>query len=437
MKNSSGRTRREFLKRSTIAGAGLAVPGLVRGAGAQNTSPATPAPPPVPAAERVAQQASAQVAGANNRIRLALVGSGQRGRWVMDMFKKFPDNEFVAVCDVYGPHRDEAMSAAGPNAQAYADYRQILDRKDVDAVLIGAPDHWHKRMLIDAVRAGKDVYCEKPVMHSIADGQEMVRAVKASSRVVQCGMQQRSWPHYILGKQIVDSGRLGKISFVFTYGYQNYTLPQSWTTVYPVETSELDWKQFLGDAPDQPFSAEKYVHWRFFWDFGGGILTDLLTHWIDVIQWYTGQPAPKTATTTGELYAMKWQCPDTITAAYEFPGNFNVTFTGCLASGIDDGGIEFRGDRGTLKIDRSRLAFYSEYEKWLPNSFRPEPEIYSRSEHEGSEEHVKNFLDCMRSRKAPNAPIEIGFEAARTSLIGNLALKRGMKTAWDPAWSVA
>ncbi len=130
-----------------------------------------------------------------------------------------------------------------------------------------------------------------------------------------------------------------------------------------MDQAQLNWKQWLGDAPMQPFNKEKFAWWRFYWDFGGGILTDLLTHWIDVIQWYTKQPAPKTATTTGDLYLMNWQCPDTITAAYEFPEKFMVTFTGALCDGIDDGGITFRGTNGALKVDRTRLAFYPQGRK--------------------------------------------------------------------------
>jgi predicted dehydrogenase len=200
-----------------------------------------------------------------------------------------------------------------------------------------------------------------------------------------------------------------------------------------VDPSQLDWKRFLGNAPDQPFTLEKFYWWRWFWDFGGGILTDLLTHWIDVIQWYMGQPAPKTATTTGEVLRMPWQAPDTLTAAYEFPGNFMVTFTGAINSSVDDGGIEFRGSEATLKIDRAHLAVYPEGGTPVSGSFAPEPEIFVRSERDGTVDNVRNFLECLRSRKAPNANIQAGFEAARTSWIGNIALKRGMKVVWDSA----
>jgi predicted dehydrogenase len=405
-KEGKGVTRREFMKGAAVAGAGLAA---------------------------VQAPARTAVLGANDRIRLALIGCGERGSYDVSLFRANHDVEVVAVCDVYEPRRLRQQRLAGPRAQAYLDYHQILDRKDVDAVLIATPDHWHKQVLVDAVHAGKDAYCEKPIMHSIPEGVEMVSAVKATGRVVQTGMQQRSWPHYILGKQLVDSGMLGDVTFVFTYWYQNYAANRGWMAMHPVDTAQLNWKMFLGDAPEQPFSEQKFVHWRFFWDFGGGILTDLLTHWIDVIQWYMGKAAPLTATTTGDRYIMKWQCPDTITTAYEYPGNFNVTFTSALNDGIDDGGIEFRGTKATLKIDRSHLAVYPEGVRWQPYRNYPLPEIYARSERDGTIDHVGNFLDCVRTGKTPNASIEAGFEAARASWIGNIALKRGLKTVWDAA----
>jgi len=405
-KRGMGVTRREFMKDAAAVGAGVAAFGGL-----------TPA----------------RVLGANDRIRLGLIGSGERGTYVMGLFMGNPQVQVVAVCDVYEPNRMEAKKAAGDAAQLHTDYREVLDRKDVDAVLIATPDHWHKQILIDAVHAGKDVYCEKPIMHSIPEGLEMVAAVKQSGRVVQTGTQQRSWPHWVLGKQIVDDGLIGEVTFVHTYWYQNYWRGGGWMSKHPVDTAALDWKKWLGDAPDQPFTQEKFDHWRFFWDFGGGILTDLLTHWIDVIQWYLGQPAPQTATTTGDLYLMQWQCPDTITAAYEYPGKTLVTFTGALNSSIDDGGIEFRGTKATLKIDRAHLAVYPEGERSEDATLSPPPEIHVRSEHDGTIDHVANFLECVSSRKAPNANIEVGFEAARTSWLGNIALKRGMKTAWNQA----
>jgi predicted dehydrogenase len=393
-------TRREFLKDSAIAGAAL-LGGL----------------------------APSRVLGANDRIRLGILGSGHRARYVAGFFKNAPNVDIVAVCDVYGPARAEALKLAGADARSYTNYHEVLDRKDIDAVLIGSPDHWHKQMLVDAVSAGKDAYVEKPIMHSIEQGQEMVRAVENSKSIVQTGTQQRSWDHWKMGKEIVASGKLGRITMVHTWWYQRYAAKAD---LPKIDQAELDWKSFLGDAPDQPFTEEKYRRWRWYWDFGGGILCDLLTHWIDVIQWYMDQPAPKTATSVGDLYAMDWQCPDTVTASYEYPGNFMVTFTGSINSSVEDGGVMFCGHEATLKVDRSHLAVYPEGVSPVPGWLVPEPEIFIRSEHDGTQDNVLNFLDCMRTRKSPNANIHVGFEAARASWIGNAALRRGMKVAFDP-----
>ncbi len=405
-KEKSSVSRREFLKDTVLAGAGAATLGGL-----------TPA----------------RVLGANDRIRIGVLGSGERAQYLASIFVKQPSAEIVTVCDVYTPHRHAGLKIAGRNATGALDYRAVLDRKDIDAVIIGAPDHWHKTMLVDAVQAGKDAYCEKPIIHSIPEGAEILRVVQQSRRVVQTGTQQRSWPHYILGKHLVDSGALGKVTFVHTYWYQNYYRGSGWNGRFKVNEAELDWKLWLGDAPEQPFTSEKYVWWRFYWDFGGGILTDLLTHWIDVIQWYLDQPAPKTATTTGDLYLMNWQCPDTITAVYEYPGNFMVSFTGALADGVDDGGIVFRGTKAVLKVNRTRLAVYPQGQPWEPGKQHPKPEILAESLQDGTINHIQNFLECVRTRRTPNAPVEVGFEAARASWIGNLAFKAGKKLEWDAA----
>jgi predicted dehydrogenase len=229
MTSETGITRRDFLKETAVAGATAAVLGGL---------------------------APARVLGANDKIRVGAMGTGERCQYLMRLFKGNPSVEFVAVCDVYGPRREAALEIAGPQAKSCLDYHELLDNKDIDAVIIGSPDHWHKQMLVDAVHAGKDAYVEKPIMHSIEEGVEMVRAVEDTNRVVQTGTQQRSWPHYIMGKQIVDSGRLGKITFVHTYWYQDYLLGS--TGLEPVDQSQLDWKRFLGDAPDQPFTPEKF-----------------------------------------------------------------------------------------------------------------------------------------------------------------------------------
>ncbi|PYQ16478.1 MAG: hypothetical protein DMF80_04775 [Acidobacteria bacterium] len=215
---------------------------------------------------------AASALGANDRVRIGVVGTGGRARDLMKKLRELPGQEVVAVSDVYEPRMLEAAEIAGGRPVKMPDYRRMLDDKGVHAVLIGAPDHWHKAMTLEAIAAGKDVYVEKPVSHSIEEGVAMVAAVEASPQVVQTGTQQRSWDHWILGKQIVDSGKLGRVTFVNTYWYQL----RSTQPLPDVDAARLDWKRWLGSARDQPFDAERFLRWRHFKDFGGGVLTDLL-----------------------------------------------------------------------------------------------------------------------------------------------------------------
>jgi predicted dehydrogenase len=366
--------------------------------------------------------------GANDRIRVGVIGTGGRARGLMRQLKDLPGQEIVAVSDVYEPRMLEAAEITGGRAAKVPEYRRILDDKEVDAVLIGAPDHWHKAMTLEAVAAGKDVYVEKPVSHSIEEGAAMTAAVEAAKQVVQTGTQQRSWEHWILGKQIVDSGKLGQVTLANTYWYQL----RSTQPLPPVEVARLDWKRWLGPARDQPFDAERFLRWRHFKDFGGGVLTDLLTHWIDVVHWYMGVDTPLTAVATGRNYLMKtWEWPDAVTATFEYPRDFMVTHVGTYGSSIDDGGLELRGDRGTLKIDRERLVVYSESRPASGSRFTPEPEIHVRSLGDGSVGHLRTGLECIRSRKEPNAPRRIGQRSARAAQFANAALGARGRVRFD------
>ena len=374
------------------------------------------------------RMAAASAQGANNRVRIGVIGTGSRARGLMGHLAKLPAAEVVSICDVYEPRLLQAREIAAPAATTVADYRRILDDPGIDAVVIATPDHWHKAMTLEAVAAGKDVYVEKPVSHTIDEGAEMVKAIEASKQIVQTGTQQRSWDHWVLGKELVDSGRLGQITFVQTFWYQHARAGD-----YPaVSLDQLNWKQWLGSAPDQPFRPERFFQWRHFWDFGGGGVTDLMTHWIDVVHWYMDVDAPLTAAATGRNYHLKlWEAPDTVTVTLEFPKNFMAAYLGTYVSRVDDGGLEFRGDRGTLKIDRARLAFYRDDSAYAPGSHTPEPEIFVRSSGDGTFTHMQNWLDCLRSRKRPNAHIRVAHQAARTSHLANAALRTGRQVRWN------
>jgi predicted dehydrogenase len=375
------------------------------------------------AAALATRPAAAAVVGASDRVRIGVAGTGGRARSLMRQLKELPGCQLVAVSDVYEPRMLEAAEIAGPNVATHADYRRLLDDREIDAVLVGSPDHWHVPMARDALAAGKDVYLEKPVSRTLEDGEALLELAAGTKQVVQTGTQQRSWEHFRLGKQIVDSGKLGQITFVHTYWHQRMgTGP--WP---PVDTAKLDWKGWLGSAPDRAFDVQRFLQWRHFRDYGGGVLTDLLTHWIDVVHWYLGTDAPLGAVTTAANYRVRTiEWPDTVTATLQYPGDFMVTHTGTYCSTIDDGGLEFRGDKATLKIDRERLAVYSEdSRKGQPWRATPEPDIHVRSIRDGSIDHLANWLDCIRSRKAPSAPLAVGVAAARASHVANQSLLAG------------
>jgi predicted dehydrogenase len=360
-----------------------------------------------------------RILGANDRIRLAGIGVGGRGASVLGTASKAENTEVVAISDVSAPRLAEIKTKLAPSGFAYKDYRELLDRKDIDAVVIGSPDHWHVPMIIDSIRAGKDVYCEKPVSHSIEDGEKLLAATADSKQVIQIGYQQRSWPHYQAARDIVLSGRLGALPLIQTSWYQGYShVPR------PTQASDIDWKSFLGSAPDQPFDPLRLTYWRWFWDFGGGHLTDLFSHWVDVIHWYTGESSPTTVEALGTRNVFpEFQCPDTITAAYQYPGGYNVVHTGALASSIEDGNILFRGHQALLRVNRQGFALFEERSN-RTGALLPPPTLIVDSQRDGTVDHVQNFLDCVRSRKTPNAPIASSVAAARAAHLGNLAYRK-------------
>src|SRR5579875_2963236 len=365
--------------------------------------------------------AASRVVGANDAIQVGVIGFGGRMHDLLSAADQNGGYDLAMGCDVYEPRRDELRERSNNVASTCLDYREVLDNQDINAVLIATPNHWHVRMASDALAAGKDVYLEKPVTHTIEQGPELMAAVRNSKQILQCGMQQRSWIHFQSAVELIQGGNLGRITRVRTYWYQNY---QSRRAPKPTEVELLDWKQWLGSAPDQPFSEEKFRRWRWFWDFGGGAMTDLFAHWIYVVHWAMKTDAPKLAQTLGDTYVFEqWQCPDTIQSSFRYPG-FEVGYEGTMVSSIDDGGLEFRGTKATLKLTRSGFAIYREGVKG------GEPVLSERSIKDGTISHVENFFDCVRSREQPNAPVETGVAAALAGHIGNLALKRGDKVVW-------
>lgn len=365
--------------------------------------------------------ASTRALGANDTLRIGVIGAGGRMNSLLDCADKVGPVQIVAVSDVYGPRRDAVKARSNGMATTHIDYHEVLS-KDIDAVLIASPDHWHVPMAVDAIAAGKDVYLEKPVTHTIEEGAILTKAVRSSKQILQCGMQQRSWPHFHDAVNLIQGGSLGRITQVRTYWWQNYS--RDWQPK-PVDTQALDWKAWLGSAPDQPFNIDKFYRWRWYWNFGGGAMTDLFTHWIDVVHWAMKVDTPRDAQMLADKYVFEqWDCPDTIQAAFRYPG-FDVVYEGMMSSSIDDGGLEFRGNEATLKVNRSGFSVYREDAENNQN-----PVLKEESVHDGTVAHMQNFFECIRTRKQPNAPVEAGVAAARAGQIGNYAYRHNGQTSW-------
>jgi predicted dehydrogenase len=361
--------------------------------------------------------ASTRVFGANDTLRIGIIGAGHRMKGLIDAADKAGVYQLAAVSDVYGPNRDMFKERSNGLATTHLDYREVLDNKDVDAVIIASPDHWHVQMAVDALKAGKDVYLEKPVTHTIEEGATLTRAVRSSKQILQCGMQQRSWSHFRDAVEMIQAGSLGRVVQVRTYWWQNYHRNRP---AKPIDQQALDWKMWLGSAPDQTFDQEKFERWRWFWNFGGGAMTDLFTHWIDVVHWAMKSDQPQRAHMLGDKYVFEeWDCPDTVQAAFRYSG-FDVVYEGMMNSSIDDGGLEFRGTEATLKIDRSGFTVHREHVDQGQN-----PVLTAHSFRDGTISHMENFFECVKSRKEPNAPVETGVAAARAGHIGNLAHLHG------------
>ncbi len=366
--------------------------------------------------------ASTKAFGASDAIRVGVIGAGGRMKGLLDSADMLRSYEIAAASDVYAPHCDAVKARSNGVATIHKDYREVLEKKDIDAVIIGTPDHWHVRIATDAIAAGKDVYLEKPVTHTLEEGAPLIQAVRSSKQILQCGMQQRSWSHFRNAVDLIQGGSLGRVTQIRTYWWQNYGA--NWVPK-PIDVSLLDWKSWLGSAPDQPFSLEKYNRWRWYWNFGGGAMTDLFTHWIDVVHWAMKSDQPLKAQMLGDKYIFEqWDCPDTIQAGFRYPG-FDVVYEGMMSSSIDDGGLEFRGTEATLKLTRSGLNLYREGVKNDQN-----PVLSEHSFRDGTISHMENFFECVKSRREPNAPVETGVAAARAGHIGNLAYHHGGQVVW-------
>jgi predicted dehydrogenase len=368
-----------------------------------------------------------RVAGANETVRLGLIGCGGRGTGVMGTFVKTGQVQVSAVCDVYAARVDRAMQRGAQGAKGFSDHQKLLDQKDVDAVLIATPDHWHTEITIDALNAGKDVYVEKPLTLTIEEGPRIVKAARVNGRVCQVGMQQRSGSHYIQAREeIVKAGKLGKITLARTWWHGNRAHLQKAPTELAQQPSNLDWARFLGPVKWRDWDPQQYWNFRAYLEYGGGQVTDLFTHWIDVVHMFLEQDNPVAAVAAGGIYHYKdgRTAPDTINVLLEYPAGWTATFEATLAPGITGEGVELCGTDGKLYIDRRRYEFTSAERGAQP--------VVVQSPRDQTIEHVQNFLDCCRSRKRPNGDVFIGHRSAMASHLGNIAYLQKRRLKFDP-----
>ena len=382
----------------------------------------------------IAMPAFARTRRPNDEIGVALLGVGGRCRHLVQSLVKVPETRIVAAADIYDVHLNAAKALADPSAFLSKDFRAVLDREDVDAVLIASPDHWHAPMTLAALDAGKDVYVEKPLTHTIEEGRPLIDARDRSGKIVQVGMQQRSMTHILEAAEIVKSGRLGevhKVRLTWNRNADRVGKPES-----NIDPRQFDWKAFLGDAPDQPFDGYKAIgNWRWFWDFGGGLFTDLMVHFLDVAHWLLDLDHPTEAVSAGEFVTADgvWETPDTVQTVLHYPGPVQVHFAGTFCNARDGAMLELMGSDATLYIDRGRYEVHPERGRGEPSELvlgtGPRgADFYDKPD--GELLHLTNWVDCLRSRAKPNAPVEAGVKAAAAAHLANRALRNGGVASW-------
>jgi len=379
-------------------------------------------------AATVSAAAYSRILGANDRVQLGLIGAGSRGTGDMGNFVRAGNVDVAALCDVYAANLDRAKTgAAAANAKTFTDHRRLVEMKELDAVLIAVPDHWHATITIDALNAGKDVYVEKPLTRTIEEGPPIIKAARTNKRICQVGMQQRSGKHYLEAKrQYIDTGKLGKITLCRTWWHGNSFHLRKAPESLQKQPDNLDWAHFLGPVKWRDYDPQQYFNWRAYLDFGGGQVTDLFTHWLDVVHMYMGSDIPTSAQAAGGIYQYKdgRTAPDTINVLLEYPAGFTATFEATLVPGITGAAQEFCGTQGRLWIDRSRYEFYPVGRGVQPTVVKAQSNL--------DLDHIQNFLECVKSRQLPNGDVLIGHRSAQASHLGNISYMQRRRIDFDP-----
>jgi predicted dehydrogenase len=403
-------TRRDFIKKAAVGAAALAA------------------------------YPSARVLGANDRVRIGMIGVGGRGQELLSQMLALLNAQLVAIADVYTRRRDEAKAKA-PGIQTLDDYRQLLDMKDVDAVIVASPLHSHAKHFTDVLAAGKDLYSEKTMTWSIAEAEQCVNAAKKSDRVVQIGLQHESSGSLADARKWIQDGIVGKVTHVEAWMSRNtpHGKPQ-WVRPVPSDCTaqNVNWKAFLNGRPDQGFDANKFMNWRLFWQFSGGNITENMVHQIAWIMTALDLPLPSAAYMSGGVFSEKdgREVPDTIAVTLDFPTETVVTWQSTFSNSWYGLGERLLGSDGTVEHlagatdmvtgkSREGIRYYPE------KANRPQGAALT-GESKGVN-HMANWIDCIHSRKTPNASVDIGYRSAVTAHMCNLAYRRKARTTLEEA----
>jgi predicted dehydrogenase len=412
------------------------------------------------------QSEPAKPVGPNDRIQFALIGAGIQGQADTKVAVQVPGVKLVAVADCYDGRLEHAKELWGSDLFTTRDYNEILARKDIDAVIIATPDHWHKRAAIDAMKAGKDVYCEKPMIHLYADGPEIIEAARSTNRIIQIGSQRVSSIVYAKAKELLASGAIGKLNMVTARWDRNSSMG-AWNYTVPLDASPetCDWPRFEGTAPKIPFNAEHFFQWRKWKAYGSGVAGDLFVHLFSGTHFITGTNGPTRAMATGGLRF--WNdgrdVPDVMLGLFDYREGFNLSLrVNFVDGGEESEGLIFTGSEGTMEIAGNTVSvsrvprpsdpgytvgtFTEAMQKRITEQYRekypathpsgpttPGFETYAApAGYSDGYDHFKNFFASVRNRQPVIEDAVFGFRAAGAALLSNLSYERGAVVNWDP-----
>jgi len=375
--------------------------------------------------------------GANEKLNIGVIGSGNRGRTIANACVQ-AGHRIAATADC-GKFRHEwfakqiDMAGQKEKPTAYMDYRKLLEHKGIDAVIIATPDHHHKEHLLATMAADKHAYCEKPLSKTIEEGKAMVAAVRKAKKIVQVGNQRHSGEHWARCKDVIQSKDFGDLVWVKVWDCRNwikrdpFAIPKDFGKE---QIAGIDWDMFLGNAKKRDFDATRYWAWRWFWDYAGGLMTDIGAHQLDIVQWLGGVDVPKSATANGGNYYFKhWETPDVIHGVWDY-GKFAATFAVEFINGYDGVGATFYGTKQTLDCIAEPAGVIRLYD----TTDRPDPAMKPKAEWKVVNEtalHVRNWLSAVKDNKDPSSPIELGHRVITAAHMANMAYRTGKKVVWD------